>query len=70
MVTRSRKAKRARRVSVPFLLAARLLDIRATHRAMLERFANFQRQSNVTIEPLNSFIVYGVKNLPITFTPA
>jgi adenylate cyclase len=31
--------KRARRVSAPFLLAARLLDIRATHRAMLERFA-------------------------------
>jgi len=42
MVKRTAKAKRAaraRRVSVPFLLAARLLDVRATHRAMLERFA-------------------------------
>ena len=40
MVTRTKKPKRAaRRVSAPFLLAARLLDIRATHRAMLERFA-------------------------------
>jgi class 3 adenylate cyclase len=42
MVERSAKSKRtarARRVSVPFLLAARLLDVRATHRAMLERFA-------------------------------
>lgn len=35
----AKRAKRARRVSAPFLLAARLLDIRATHRAMLERFA-------------------------------
>jgi class 3 adenylate cyclase len=35
----ARRAKRVRRVSAPFLLAARLLDIRATHRAMLERFA-------------------------------
>jgi len=34
-----KRAARARRVSAPFLLAARLLDIRATHRAMLERFA-------------------------------
>src|SRR5438105_14934277 len=41
MVRRTAKIKsqRARRVSAPFLLAARLLDIRATHRAMLERFA-------------------------------
>jgi class 3 adenylate cyclase len=39
MVTRTKNAKRVRRVSAPFLLAARLLDIRATHRAMLERFA-------------------------------
>jgi class 3 adenylate cyclase len=42
MVKKSTKSKgvaRARRVSVPFLLAARLLDVRATHRAMLERFA-------------------------------
>src|SRR5947199_5716848 len=41
MVKRTAKIKRprARRVSAPFLLAARLLDIRATHRAMLERFA-------------------------------
>jgi adenylate cyclase len=30
---------RQRRVSAPFLLAGRLLDIRATHRLMLERFA-------------------------------
>jgi class 3 adenylate cyclase len=36
---KSKRAARARRVSVPFLLAARLLDVRATHRAMLERFA-------------------------------
>jgi len=42
MVKKTAKVKRtarARRVSAPFLLAARLLDIRATHRAMLERFA-------------------------------
>jgi class 3 adenylate cyclase len=39
MVKKTARVKRARRVSVPFLLAARLLDIRATHRAMLERFA-------------------------------
>src|SRR5439155_15563801 len=40
MVKRSPKSKRdARRVGAPFVLAARLLDIRATHRAMLERFA-------------------------------
>jgi class 3 adenylate cyclase len=42
MVKRTAKltrAARTRRVSAPFLLAARLLDIRATHRAMLERFA-------------------------------
>src|SRR5256714_12543172 len=41
MVKRTAKIKRprARRVSAPFLLAARLVDIRATHRAMLERFA-------------------------------
>src|SRR5258708_39654698 len=39
MVKRSKNAKRARRVSAPFVLAARLLDIKATHRAMLERFA-------------------------------
>ena len=37
--TAAKRAKAARRVSAPFLLAARLLDIRATHRAMLERFA-------------------------------
>src|SRR5438309_10403151 len=36
---KQKRAARARRVSAPFLLAARLLDIRATHRAMLERFA-------------------------------
>ena len=39
MVKKTARVKRARRVSSPFLLAARLLDIRATHRAMLERFA-------------------------------
>ncbi|HJT37759.1 MAG TPA: adenylate/guanylate cyclase domain-containing protein [Actinomycetota bacterium] len=39
MVKRTAKIKAARRASAPFLLAARLLDIRATHRAMLERFA-------------------------------
>ena len=38
--------------------------------AMLERFADFQRQPNVTVEPVSSFIVYGVKNLPITFKRA
>ena len=35
----AKRAKRARRVSAPFMLAARLLDIRATHRLMLERLA-------------------------------
>jgi len=39
MVKKTARVRRPRRVSAPFLLAARLLDIRATHRAMLERFA-------------------------------
>ena len=33
-------------------------------------FTDFKRQPNVTVEPVSSFIVYGVKNLPITFKRA
>ncbi|MCA1553607.1 MAG: cytochrome P450, partial [Chloroflexi bacterium] len=35
--------------------------------AVFERFAEFQRVRDVALEPVNSFIVYGVQNLPITF---
>jgi class 3 adenylate cyclase len=38
-VAKVKHPARARRVSAPFVLAARLLDLRAAHRAMLERFA-------------------------------
>ncbi len=38
--------------------------------AMLDRIADFKRAPEATIEPVNSFIVYGVKSLPITFERA
>jgi len=46
------------------------LEAKIALAAMLERFADFKRQPNVTVEPVSSFIVYGVKNLPITFKRA
>ena len=46
------------------------LEAKIALAAMLERFADFKRQSDVSVEPVSSFIVYGVKNLPITFKRA
>jgi cytochrome P450 len=46
------------------------LEAHIALRAMLERFRDFGRVPGSTLEPLNSFIVYGVKSLPIAFTRA
>jgi cytochrome P450 len=38
--------------------------------AMLKRLCDIQRVPDTQLEPLRSFIVYGVRHLPVTFQPA
>lgn len=56
---------------IHFCLGAPLarLEARLALGAMLTRLPRLRRDRTVPLEPLESFIVYGVKRLPIIFTP-
>jgi cytochrome P450 len=56
---------------IHFCLGAHLarLEARCALEAMLERLPNIRRGSDGPLELLDSAIIYGVKHLPVTFTP-
>ena len=57
---------------IHFCLGAPLARLEApiAIRIMLERLRDIKRLPGVTLEPVSLRGLYGVKNLPITFTPA
>lgn len=57
---------------IHFCLGAPLarLEARIALGTMLARLPHVRRDRDIPLEPLESFIVYGVKRLPITFSPA
>jgi cytochrome P450 len=57
---------------IHFCLGAPLarLEARVALGAILRRLPNLRRDPDARLEPQDSFIVYGVKSLPVTFDPA
>lgn len=56
---------------IHFCLGAPLarLETKIVLEALLERFSEIQRVQNVPLQRTDSFFLYGLKHIPITFTP-
>lgn len=56
---------------IHFCLGAPLarLETKIALEALLERFSEIQRVQNVPLQRTDSFFLYGLKHIPITFTP-
>jgi cytochrome P450 len=56
---------------IHFCLGAPLarLETKIVLEALLERFSEIQRVQNVPLQRTDSFFLYGLKHIPITFMP-